>query len=902
MRVINRISACCCCLLSMVIGGVQTRAATHIDATTRNHSVSKDTVVVAKNGTAMLPIIISEKADKDIQTAANELIACLGKMTGAKFELKLGGNGPGIYVGAIADFPTPSATDGLKIFDYYDGKEAYAIRTEKDRIKLLGATSLGTNYAVNRFLEMLGCRFFFQSPIWTVVPKAPSVTFNQNETDRPEMLMRYLGYPLTSCYEKDDPDAGGLLRAWLRHNRVGKSLQTSVGHCWPEIVRRFQKEFEEHPEYRALPVKGGERTGGGKTGKDFSAWGQLCVSNPRVIQMGIQYANEFFDKNPDADMIGVGPDDGGGYCVCDECAKFGNPGNQAFYFANEVAKALQKSHPGKFVGIYAYNWHCDPPDFALEPNVYVELTTALLLNTKYGFDELVTLWPKKCHYLGLYDYWAVYDWIRDRLPSGRTGNMEYVAEKLPWYIKCGACGLSAESGNSWGSQGLGYYLGARVLWNSKTDVEAVKKDFYQKAFGPAAQAMKTYYERIDLGKKPLVGPTFYRLCLDDLTKAEQAAQGNPDVLARIEQIKEYHVFVYLLDKTNEAGLDPDLQKKYALEMLKWNYRMRNSYMTFWSFFADQTTSQLSARFKEESWWWWKMFSIGKGNDIPYRIPDPITVAETDQHLQKIKAAYGDPPQISEVHFSKHLVAPKWDAVPPTTVWSSLSQGTFSMAFASMDGEPLKFTIEHGTIYKNFPDGKYSLTDTDGKVVLEGRVPYGKTDMELKVPAAGVYYFHYDDIAAGAAFMPSTATKAAYIVERGDYFPIYRHNLLYFYVPKGTANLDLYANRGNKFAIYLPDGKPAGKTEEGQKPDSLHRNIPSDGSYQVIPVPKGMDGKVWSAYEMISGTYHFFNIPNIFFVNPDNVLVPEEVAKKDGLLPTDDKKKPTVGDTKKEGGK
>ncbi|NQU10697.1 DUF4838 domain-containing protein [bacterium] len=859
-------------LLALTLCACQTPSAgiARINPTTRNHSVSRHTVLVASNGVAALPVIVAAAADADTRAVAEELADYLGKITGATFEIVAGGTGPGIYVGTIAEFPTPSATAGLRIFDHFDGKEAFAIRTETDRIKLLGATARAVPHAVSRFLENIGCRWFFQGPAWEVVPRVSTLTFSINETDRPEALIRYLGHPLGESFEKSDPDAGAELRAWWRHNRAGKSFQTSVGHCWPEIIQRFKPEFDAHPEYFAL-VKG-VRQGG-----------QLCVSNPEVIRLGIQYAREWFDKRPDADMVGVGPADGGGYCTCSDCtARWPNFGDQAFYFANAVATALQESHPGKFVGIYAYNWHCDPPSFKLEPNVYVELTTALLLNTKYGFDELLVRWPKQCRFVGLYDYWAVYDWIRDRLPSGRTGNTKYVAEKLPFYLQQGACGVSAESGNSWGSQGLGYYLGARVLWNSKTDTEALKQEFYAKAFGPAAAAMQTYYERVDLGNKPLVGPTFYRLCLDDLAKAEAAARGHPDLLARITQLKQYHVFVYLLGKTHQQGVDLAARRKYALEMLKWNYRIRNTYMTFWSFFADQTTRQLAKEFEEPSWWWWKMHSERKADTIPYRNPAPVTPAETDRWLAEMNAAFGEVHPVTEVSFSNDLGAPVWEPAKPAAPAPFFSQGTWCVALASQGGEPLQLSVQHGTIYKNFPDGKYSLTDCQGEVLASGRLPYGTNNLALNVPAAGVYLFRYDDFSAGSHLRPSADTRTAFVLARGDHFTVYNHSYLYFYVPQGTTNIHLYAQRGNLFGIRQPDGTWVGQDRGERNPYRIARSLEGNGAYQVIPVPPGMDGKVWSSVDMVSGSFHFFNIPTILFVRPDNVIVPREVAVNDGL--------------------
>lgn len=142
----------------------------HITSNTRNQYKSKETVLIAENGIAKLPIVIKENADDTIKEAAKELAFYLEKITGARFEIKNDAKN-GIFLGTIQDFPTPSAERGLEIYENFDGKEAYAIRTEQKSIKLLGATSSGASYAASRFLEIIGCRFFFQSPVWTVIPK-----------------------------------------------------------------------------------------------------------------------------------------------------------------------------------------------------------------------------------------------------------------------------------------------------------------------------------------------------------------------------------------------------------------------------------------------------------------------------------------------------------------------------------------------------------------------------------------------------------------------------------------------------------------------------------------------------------------------------------------------------------
>lgn len=888
-------------ILSLFLMATSATATAHIDATTRNHSISAQTVLLADNGMAKLPVIVSEKASKETKARADELANYLSRITGARFEVRTGTQGPGILVGTIEQFPTPSAADGLKIYDTYDGRDAFAIRTEDGCVKLLGATDLGVSHAVYRFLELIGCRWFFPGQVWEVIPRVHKLSFNINETDRPEVLGADFGYAMGQQYEKEDPDAGAATRDWFRKNRVPRGFKSTAGHCAHVVVSRFWKEFEAHPEMRAL-VKDengnlirmgtGPETPKGQPlkpgSKSWTIWGQLCVSNPETVKLVIRYAQEFLDDHPDADMVGVGPDDGGGWCLCPECAKLGDPGNQAFYLANQVAKAFQKSHPGKLVGLLAYNWHCDPPDFPLEPNVYVELTTSMLLNTKYGFNRLAELWPTRVKYFGIYDYWGVYDWTRDDLPSGRIGNTRYVAEVVAGHVKRGVSCMRAEIGNSWGYLGLGQYLAARVLWNSSADLETLKADFYEKAFGPAAKEMKAYYEHTDLGNEPMVGPAFYRTCIDHLEAAEKAAAGNPDVLARIAQLKQYNIYVYLLHKERDKNQTPEERKKWALETLRWNYRIRNTYMTFWTFFAGFTTKQWAKEFNEPTWDWYENYWVQKKPDqIPYRDPKPITEDEVGRWFQKMKAEYGVAPKVTRAAFSKNLVAPELSGGKPTEQSRKIvMHGAYTMALASMKGEPLRFSMNNGIMYPNNRPGSYVLLDMTGKEIARGEVPIcpkEATQIELKVPAAGVYYFKFDDYGAGSSFAPAKGLRAAFVPEGPRGYTLLWNT--WFYVPKNTTEIQFAASCGGvRMGIRDPSGKWIECKDHPYVPASKDGlNLMADGYYYVIPVPKGMDGQMWElALPQCSFHFRFFNIPTILSLTPDALLVPEDVAKRDGL--------------------
>lgn len=56
----------------------------------------------------------------------------------------------------------------------------------------------------------------------------------------------------------------------------------------------------------------------------------------------------------------------------------------------------------------------------------------------------------------------------------------------------------------------------------------------------------------------------------------------------------------------------------------------------------------------------------------------------------------------------------------------------------------------------------------------------------------------------------------------------------------------------------------------------------NGDYVKVPVPEGMDGKLWQFETPVLGFYRFSNVPNYIAASPHALLVPREVAVKDGL--------------------
>src|SRR5690606_30485565 len=132
----------------------------------------------------------------------------------------------------------------------------------------------------------------------------------------------------------------------------------NTGHAYDNIIRRNKAVFDAHPEYYGLYK--GERNSS-----------KICIGNPEVRALVVQYALNFFADNPGADSVSVDPSDGGKWCECDLCAALGTVSDRALTLANEVSAALEASHPGKYVAMYAYNQHAPPPTITARPRVII---------------------------------------------------------------------------------------------------------------------------------------------------------------------------------------------------------------------------------------------------------------------------------------------------------------------------------------------------------------------------------------------------------------------------------------------------------------------------------------------------------------------------------------------------
>lgn len=816
-------------------------------------SAERPVLLLADEGRATLPVIISDKASDATKAVAAELAGYLGRITGAKFEVQTGDGSRGIVLGTLAEFPNPALNEALAIRNTYDGREAFALRTEPNRLLLIGATDLGASHAAFRLLERLGCRWFFPAKEWEVVPAQRKLTVSFEETSRPRILARRIWYGYGSFNDKGHPRGGSTQKdyeGWSRHNRMASSFRVHAGHAWQSIILSNKKTFAEHPEYLALV-------------KDKRQGEQLCVSNPDVRRLATEWALAQLAKRPEAEMISMECSDGVGQCECEQCRKLGSISDRVFGLANEVARTVEKKYPGKMVGVLAYSEHSEPPSFALEPNVYVQLTAGFIRGP-YTHDQLIDLWPKKCKNLGFYEYFSVWLWDFDRLPGGNGANLTRAQTMIRRYVAAGATSVDAESGNNWGLHGRGYYVVNQLLWNPDADVNAILADFYEKAFGPAAPAMKRYYERIAPDSEPLLSRGLIGEAFRDVAEAARLAKDRPDVLARLDTLKHYLRYVqlrWLIDHEK----DPAKQKELTIAALTACYRTRYEYMNHWAAMRYTWANDAAKKFNEPTW------ALSDRTPKPWQVETPVTRAETEKWFAE-GLAYFQPQPVREMKFSMDLVPVEFPNSKPVASQQAYQRPAY-YALHSLGGEPLEVEITPGTIawYRDRPDARYTLRDSAGKVVAEGalKLDGAAHKVAMKVPQAGTYFFECNDSSAGWRLKVEAGRPITLLSNRSRrYLHSGQMQEMYFYVPKGTRELQYFWS-GGPHKVLGPDRK-------------VIQEVKASDEVVTIPVPAGQDGQCWSLSPHSHGQLWFFNAPNGLAASPNALLLPRELVARDAI--------------------
>jgi antitoxin (DNA-binding transcriptional repressor) of toxin-antitoxin stability system len=426
--------------------------------------------------------------------------------------------------------------------------EGYVVRTAGNAIFLVGSDLradtqlplMGSYFAVVSFLERhLGFRWLWPGELGEVVPKATTLKVGPlDEQDAPAIRRRKMrNYGPPEAEFRGGPAPGekrssmavrteeGLARLgftladmapwfpesqpWFGRMRLGASYRLETTHSFLGWWDRYGKE---HPDWFALQPNGSRAQDGVRE--------QLCTTNPDLIREVVKAKLAEFAADPGMDSVSIAPNDGGknSFCLCERCRRLDPPNGPqtgllcfingkkttvpypsltdryAAYFA-AVAGEVAKAHPGKWISGQAYSAYRDPPLLGKLPsNVLIAIA---ILNY---FDDAQCAVDRR-RWEGWVQKVDAIVFRPNLFHSGHGMPAVYVTKlgrDLKRAYQTGMLGTDFDSViHHWATQGLNYYVCARLNWDPSLDVEVVVRDYCEKGFGPAAPHVRRYFQQLE---------------------------------------------------------------------------------------------------------------------------------------------------------------------------------------------------------------------------------------------------------------------------------------------------------------------------------------------------------------------------------------------------------------------
>lgn len=458
--------------------------------------------VLVDHGASHYEIVCAAEAGPAAQLAAKELRTWIKTSTGADLpRVTTPGDGPHIFVGSN---PWSTAagitTEGLK-------PEGWRLRTVGDDLHIVGmdvmrgslmpkkssATQTGTLSGVYDFLEReAGVLFLWHDSLGTIVPKRDRVTIkDSNIESAPAWTYRHLAY---------GPEGQMDETLFGRRLGLGHSYTVTHSHAWFSIAP-IEKYGKEHPEWYAEI-----------NGKREPAYymehhgGQVCTTNPEVIDLFAKAATDFFKAQPGRDMFSLSPNDGSGFCTCTKCRVLdtgvradGKPlmADRLITFYNAIAEKVAQVYPDKLLGAYAYSFYREPPQHVKpHPNLYIVHATNTAFHQGLNWPQEEAMekqWRWGAKHLAKYDIY----YSPDSSLNLVAPVTKHLVEKLRSESASGIEGGYLYMGQSYEQLGCGHYLLARLMWDPSIDSDALAKQYYRALYGEAAPSVQAWYDLLE---------------------------------------------------------------------------------------------------------------------------------------------------------------------------------------------------------------------------------------------------------------------------------------------------------------------------------------------------------------------------------------------------------------------
>jgi hypothetical protein len=577
-------------------------------------NAAKPGVTLVSDGQADAVIVVPSKASRAAAEGARILSDHLFEMSGARLKVLkesdlgrvkvVGGRIEPASANAIAKTfilvgesklakELGQSSEGL-------GPGGILIRTVGNALVLLGpddktpSDPFGSRYAVTTFLEdVLGCRYLWPGQSGKVVPKRTTITAKETDVRFTPRLqqrnVRWSGYSSRIqegldrlMFSREDfmrarENASATRSAdsgWMGWHRMGGKLGLRTGDGTILPSQTWDKFLREHPEWFAM-----QRDGSRYFDPNWER-PRLCKSNPALIEAIVQEKLKELARNPGLKSVSLMTNDGGskaGFCMCDACKAMDPPEgrptvvwtynhesgrterfeyvsltDRMIHFYNAIAQKVSAVHPNLMFTGQAYSIYSAPPvREVLHRRIVIRFVHS---PEHYTSDELRTQ--------GMSDWneWAkaakmIYYRPNSLLWGRHEGTTGVIVHKLAadfrHIVHNRGVGTDFDSCmHHWATQGLNYYVLAKLHWNPDLNVDEVIDDYCRSGFGKAAEPVKRYLERIEqLTNKVAV-----------VTK-EQRGGNRPDVTEPYTPEVIAELRELLNEARNTTGVDQQVRKR-----------------------------------------------------------------------------------------------------------------------------------------------------------------------------------------------------------------------------------------------------------------------------------------------------------------------------------------------------
>ena len=455
-------------------------------------------------------IVIAENASKPYESAANELQTFVEQMTGVRLPI-VRDNIPlppkAVVIGQTKhSFPIIRAEYKPGTF----GDDNYLLKVSGNHLAIYGFKR-GAQYGVYDILERFGgCQWYAS---WcSKIPKHDkfAVPDDLDVFEKPAFMMR-------EPFWFDMFNTMQAVRNRCNGNRMqlGPDNGGKIAYGAGMFVHTFEKLippkefFASHPEYFSEI--------GGKRMKNY----QLCLSNPDVKRIVIERLRKTIGdciaKDSNARMFSVSQNDVLGPCECKECKalveKLGNQSDLMIWFVNQVAEEIEKQYPDVFVETLAYQYTRNAPK-TVRPrgNVIVCLCSN---GCEYAhpieeseeeqtaqFVHDIKGWSAITDKLFIWTYSTSFANYITPFPNVRS-----LMENIHFFGEHHAVAMMTQGsyhGYHADFSELKGWLGAKLMWNTKADVEAYLDDFFgtDGYYGAAGPLIRQYFEELHALVRP----------------------------------------------------------------------------------------------------------------------------------------------------------------------------------------------------------------------------------------------------------------------------------------------------------------------------------------------------------------------------------------------------------------